>query len=105
MSWEIVNIKEQALQAPQIWFEVLSELKKLKIGSPKIAKKLASLLDAQTLNQSLKGLYEKEHITIEDALAAADNEDELKLELRGIKKGSSTGDFNFSKFERPKPKK
>ena len=64
-----------------------------------------SYYGTQTFNQSLKGLYEKEHITLEDALAAADNEDELKLELRGIKKGSGTGDFNFSKFERPKPKK
>ena len=52
MSWELVNIKEQALQAPQIWFEVLSELKKLGVDSPKLAKKIWQLLDAKTLNNS-----------------------------------------------------
>jgi twitching motility protein PilT len=51
----------------------------------------------QTFNQSLKNLYLKELISMEDALAKADNPDELKLELRGIVKGTSSGDFNFKK--------
>ena len=41
-----------------------------------------------TFNQSLKLLYENELITVEDALAAADNPEQLKLHLRGITKGS-----------------
>lgn len=41
-----------------------------------------------TYNQSLKSLLERDLITLEDALAAADNPDELKLELRGISKDS-----------------
>lgn len=40
----------------------------------------------QTFNQSLKHLLEKDMVTLEDALVAADIPDELKLELRGIKK-------------------
>jgi len=50
---------------------------------------------AQTFNQSLKRLYEAEKITLEDAMGAADNPDELKLEIRGILKGSKAADFNF----------
>ncbi|MBI3099229.1 MAG: type IV pilus twitching motility protein PilT [Planctomycetes bacterium] len=49
----------------------------------------------QTFNQSLKGLYAAELITLEEALAAADNPDELKLEIRGIMKGTKPGDFDF----------
>ena len=37
-----------------------------------------------TYNQSLKTLYEKNIISLEDALAAADSPDDLKLEIRGI---------------------
>jgi twitching motility protein PilT len=39
-----------------------------------------------TYNQSLKSLLERDLITLEDALGAADSPDELKLELRGISK-------------------
>ena len=39
-----------------------------------------------TFNQSLKSLLERDLITLEDALNAADSPDELKLELRGISK-------------------
>jgi twitching motility protein PilT len=39
-----------------------------------------------TFNQSLKTLLERDLITLEDALNAADSPDELKLELRGISK-------------------
>jgi twitching motility protein PilT len=50
---------------------------------------------SQTFNQSLRHLYKHGLITYEDAMAAADNPDELKLELRGISKGAATGDFDF----------
>ena len=48
-----------------------------------------------TFNQSLKRLYEAEKVTLEDAMGAADNPDELKLEIRGILKGSRAADFDF----------
>ena len=48
-----------------------------------------------TFNQSLKRLYEAEKISLEDAMGAADNPDELKLEIRGILKGSRAADFDF----------
>ena len=50
---------------------------------------------SQTFNQSLKGLYRNGLITYDEALAAADNPDELKLEIRGISKGSRAADFDF----------
>jgi len=50
---------------------------------------------SQTFNQSLKKLYEAERISLEDAMGAADNPDELKLEIRGILKGSRSADFDF----------
>ena len=50
---------------------------------------------SQTFNQSLKRLYEAEKITLEDAMGAADNPEELKLEIRGIIKGSRAADFDF----------
>jgi Tfp pilus assembly ATPase PilU len=49
----------------------------------------------QTFHQSLLYLYRDGFISYEDAMAAADNPDELKLELRGITKGAATADFNF----------
>jgi twitching motility protein PilT len=42
----------------------------------------------QTFNQALKTLIQGDHISLEDALAAADSPDELRLEIRGITKGS-----------------
>jgi twitching motility protein PilT len=50
---------------------------------------------SQTFNQSLKRLYEAEKISLEEAMGAADNPDELKLEIRGIIKGSRAADFDF----------
>jgi twitching motility protein PilT len=44
----------------------------------------------QTFNMSLKGLYEQKLISLEDALAASDNPDDLKLLIRGIETGRST---------------
>jgi len=44
----------------------------------------------QTFNQALMVLLQKDIISIDDALKAADNPEELKLELRGIIKGGGT---------------
>lgn len=49
----------------------------------------------QTFNQALKVLLQQDLITVDDALANANNPDELKLEIRGIQKGSKVGDFDF----------
>jgi twitching motility protein PilT len=49
----------------------------------------------QTFQQSIVQIYREGLITYEDALAASDNPDELKLELRGITKGSVSSDFDF----------
>jgi twitching motility protein PilT len=50
------------------------------------ALKEGSYYGCMTFNQSLKSLLERDLITLEDALNAADSADELKLELRGISK-------------------
>ncbi len=49
----------------------------------------------RTFNQSLKDLYERDMITLKDALESADDPDELKMELKGIVKGTQMGDFDF----------
>jgi twitching motility protein PilT len=50
----------------------------------------------QTFHQSIRDLYRADLITLETALEAADNPEELKLELRGITKGTRADlDFNF----------
>ena len=48
-----------------------------------------------TFNQSLRALYEKDLISLKDALEAADEPEELKMELKGIIKGSQVSDFDF----------
>jgi len=53
------------------------------------ALKDGSYYGCMTFNQSLKSLLERDLITLEDALAAADSPDELKLELRGISKDAN----------------
>ena len=53
------------------------------------ALKEGSYYGCMTFNQSLKSLLERDLITLEDALAAADSPDELKLELRGISKDAN----------------
>jgi twitching motility protein PilT len=50
---------------------------------------------SQTFNQSLRRLYEGEKISLEEAVLAADNPEELKMEIRGIIKGSRAADFDF----------
>ncbi len=52
----------------------------------------------QTFNQALKGLLQQDLISVDDALANANNPDELKLEIRGIQKGAKAGDFDFKSF-------
>lgn len=54
----------------------------------------ADYFGTQTFNQSLVKLYKQGRISYEDALASADNPDELKLEIRGIAKGGKV-DFDF----------
>jgi twitching motility protein PilT len=49
----------------------------------------------QTFHQSIVQLYRDGLISYEEALGAADNPDELKLELRGITKGAATVDLDF----------
>jgi len=51
---------------------------------------------SQTFHQALVYLYRDGAISYEDAMAAADNPDELKLELKGITKGSAAADFDFN---------
>jgi twitching motility protein PilT len=49
----------------------------------------------QTFNECLKNLYESGAIDLEEALSAADNPDELKLEIRGIVRGAKASDLNY----------
>ena len=49
-----------------------------------------------TFNQSIKRLYQSDIVSLEDAMAAADQPEELKLELKGVYKGSVPADFNFN---------
>jgi twitching motility protein PilT len=51
---------------------------------------------SQTFNQSLKQLYQGDLVSLEEALAASDNPEEFKLELKGISKGSRAADFDFN---------
>ncbi|MCC6670541.1 MAG: PilT/PilU family type 4a pilus ATPase [Planctomycetes bacterium] len=48
-----------------------------------------SYYGTMTFNQSLIRLFEAGNITLEDALSASDNPDELKLQMRGITLGAS----------------
>ncbi|HLU47080.1 MAG TPA: PilT/PilU family type 4a pilus ATPase [Planctomycetota bacterium] len=49
----------------------------------------------QTFNQSLKHLYQEDLISLDEAMAASDFPDELKLDLKGIYRGTTAADFNF----------
>lgn len=48
----------------------------------------AEFYGTQTFNQSLRSLMDVGLISVEDALAASDNPEELKLAMRGISKGN-----------------
>ena len=49
-----------------------------------------SYYGTMTFNQSLIRLFQAGNISLEDALAASDNPDELKMQMRGITQGSMT---------------
>ena len=53
----------------------------------------------QTFNQSIVQLYRDELVDLETAMGLADNPDELKMELRGIVKGTRSSDFDFGPNE------
>ena len=55
----------------------------------------SSYFGCQTFNQSIVQLYRDELIDLETAMGLADNPDELKMELRGIVKGTRASDFDF----------
>ncbi len=55
----------------------------------------AGYFGCKTFNQSLKELYQNDLITLDDALAASDYPEELKLDLKGIQKGNTIADFSF----------
>ncbi|MBI4603164.1 MAG: PilT/PilU family type 4a pilus ATPase [Planctomycetes bacterium] len=50
----------------------------------------------QTFNQSLRQLYQNDLVSLEHALAASDYPEELKLDLKGIFKGTRAADFTFN---------
>ncbi len=62
---------------------------------PKAVEEGSHYYGTQTFLQSLRDLYERNMISHEDAMAAADNPDELKLELSGVQRGSRAQDFDF----------
>ena len=49
----------------------------------------AEYYGTQTFNMSLKSIYEAGLCSLDDAIAASDNPDDLKLLLRGIQTGTS----------------
>lgn len=49
----------------------------------------------QTFNQCLKEFFTKELVSLEEALRASDNPEELRMEIRGISKTTKTADFDF----------
>jgi twitching motility protein PilT len=51
----------------------------------------AEYYGTQTFNMSLKAHIDAGRISVDDALAASDNPDDLKLALRGVTKGSDRG--------------
>ncbi|MCA8974330.1 MAG: PilT/PilU family type 4a pilus ATPase [Planctomycetes bacterium] len=50
-----------------------------------------SYYGTMTFNQSLIRLFQAGNISLEDALAASDNPDELKMQMRGITQGGGAG--------------
>ena len=43
----------------------------------------------------MKKLYQDDLVSLEDAMGAADNPEELKLELKGVTKGTRSSNFDF----------
>ncbi len=59
------------------------------------ALKSGDYFGSSTFNQSLKRLYQADLVTLQEAMSASDFPDELKLELKGVYKGTVPADFNF----------
>ena len=59
------------------------------------AVKSSEYFGCQSFNQSLKKLYQDELITLENALGSSDYPEELKLDLKGITRGTKA-DFQFN---------
>ncbi|MFH1023585.1 MAG: PilT/PilU family type 4a pilus ATPase [Planctomycetota bacterium] len=57
----------------------------------------------QTFNQSLRKWYEAGVITLETALAASDNPEELELEVKGVLKGTRSKDVGSTTFIKKLP--
>jgi Tfp pilus assembly pilus retraction ATPase PilT len=72
--------------------ELLNEGKTRELG--KAIYEGAEHYGTMTFNQSIVRLLRLGKISLEDALAASDNPDELKLEMRGILKGARAGQFD-----------
>ncbi|MEE8142738.1 MAG: PilT/PilU family type 4a pilus ATPase [Planctomycetota bacterium] len=49
----------------------------------------------QTFNDSLRKLYQNDFITLEEAMAASDYPEELRLAMRGVYKGTVPADLDF----------
>ena len=92
--------KGGAGRVPAVELMIKSPLIKDMIKEGKTTELYKALMESayfgcQTFNQSISQLYRDELVDLETAMSLADNPDELKMELRGIVKGSRT-DFDFS---------
>jgi len=72
--------------------ELLSEGRSRELG--KAIEEGAEHYGSMTFNQSLVRLLRLSKITMDEAIAASDNPDELKLQMRGILKGVRAGGFD-----------
>ncbi len=100
ISQRLVPKKGESGRAPAIELMIVSPTIKDLLAQGKTAElynavKEGSYYGCQTFNQALKKLYQEDVITLDHAMDAADNPDELKLEIKGIYKGAST-DFSFN---------
>lgn len=59
------------------------------------AVKQGDYFGSQTFNSSLKKLYQQDQISLDQAMAASDYPEELKMELKGIFRGATAADFDF----------
>ena len=83
---------EMMINSPTIQ-EMLSQGKTLELYN---AVKDGGYYGCQTFNQSLKKLYQDDIIDLDEAMAFADNPDELKLEIKGVYKGTAADlEFNY----------
>ena len=83
---------EMMINSPTIQ-EMLSQGKTLELYN---AVKDGGYYGCQTFNQSLKKLYQDDVIDLDEAMAFADNPDELKLEIKGVYKGTAADlEFNY----------